>query len=271
MLHKIVATKKQEVERLRAEVSLAEMERLIADLPPCLSLKRRFLERRRPVGVIAEVKKASPSKGLIRDPFDPLAIARAYEAADVEGMSVLTDAPYFQGHLSYLRNIKEGLTKSIPLLRKDFLIDPLQLYEARAHGADVVLLIAAILDKKSLCWMAEEARALGLEILVEVHTAEELDTVLDAVEPDLLGINNRDLKTFTTSLATTLNLLGQLPQSTVTISESGIHSPDHIMTLMEAGIDGVLVGEHFMRQANVEQAVCSLVGHAAYASKGASR
>jgi indole-3-glycerol phosphate synthase len=260
MLYKIVAQKKQEIAALYERTSLAELERSVATLAPSLSLKRRFQERTRPVGVIAEVKKASPSKGLIREPFDPLAIAREYEAADVEGISVLTDEMFFQGHLSYLQLIKENIRKPIPLLRKDFLIDPLQLYEARAAGADVVLLIAAIFEPEQLKLLADEARAIGLETLVEVHTAEELDMVLNTIEPDLLGINNRDLKTFTTSLSTTLQLLEEIPASCVTISESGIYTPEQIARLHEANIDGVLVGEHFMRQADIGQAVYALVG-----------
>jgi indole-3-glycerol phosphate synthase len=167
---------------------------------------------------------------------------------------------FFQGHLSYLQLIKENIRKPIPLLRKDFLIDPLQLYEARAAGADVVLLIAAIFEPEQLKLLADEARAIGLETLVEVHTAEELDMVLNTIEPDLLGINNRDLKTFTTSLSTTLQLLEEIPASCVTISESGIYTPEQIARLHEANIDGVLVGEHFMRQADIGQAVYALVG-----------
>lgn len=260
MLRKIVAQKQQEVTRLYERTSFSELERQIADMAPCLSLKRRFLERSRKVGVIAEVKKASPSRGLIRDPFDPLAIARSYEAADAEGISVLTDEQFFQGHLSFLNEIKRALHKPIPLLRKDFMVDPLQLYEARAYGADVVLLIAAILDREQLHTLSKEAKELGMETLVEVHTAQELDEVLDVVEPDLLGVNNRDLATFNTSLATTFTLLERLPDSFVTISESGIHSAEQIARLAEAGISGVLVGEHFMRQSEIESAVCDLVG-----------
>ncbi|MBN6188608.1 indole-3-glycerol phosphate synthase TrpC [Aneurinibacillus sp. BA2021] len=260
MLRKIVAQKKKEVEQLYARTSIADMERQIASLSPCRSLAARFMNRNRPVGVIAEVKKASPSRGLIRDPFEPLSIARAYEAADVEGMSVLTDETFFQGSLAYLQQIRESLQAPIPLLRKDFIIDPLQLYEARAYGADVVLLIAAILDRRQLRTLAEEAKALGLETLVEVHTVEELATVLDAVTPDLLGVNNRDLQTFQTSLHTTFALLENLPDSLVTISESGVHAPEQIERLAQAGLDGVLVGEHFMRQSNIEEAVYELVG-----------
>ncbi|MFT9847573.1 indole-3-glycerol phosphate synthase TrpC [Aneurinibacillus sp. REN35] len=260
MLRNIVAQKKKEVEQLYTRTSIAELEHCIATLPPCRSLAKRFAERSRTVGVIAEVKKASPSRGLIREPFDPLSIARDYEAADVEGMSVLTDETFFQGSIEYLRQIRDAMQKPIPLLRKDFIIDPRQLYEARAYGADVVLLIAAILDRRQLHALAEEARALGLETLVEVHTAEELTDVLDTITPDLLGVNNRDLKTFQTSLETTFALLDDLPDSFVTISESGIHSSEQVNQLAQAGVDGILVGEHFMRQADIEQAVYDLVG-----------
>ena len=260
MLRKITARKVEEVAQRKQEVSQAELERIIMDQAPCRSMKARFTGRTRPMGVIAEVKKASPSKGLIRPDFDPLAIAGSYIAAEVEAISVLTDEDFFQGHLSYLRRIREEVAHATPLLRKDFLIDPYQLYEARANGADAILLIAAILTRDELMAMAAEAHALGMEALVEVHTAEELDTVLGAIEPDLLGINNRDLRTFTTSLVTTFTLLDTIPDSVVTISESGIYAPEQIAELATSGVDGVLVGEHFMRKQNVTEAVIELVG-----------
>lgn len=260
MLRKITARKVEEVAQRKQVVPQTELERLIIEKAPCRSMKVRFTERTRPVGVIAEVKKASPSKGLIRPDFDPLAIARSYTAAEAEAISVLTDEDFFQGHLSYLRRIREEVAHTTPLLRKDFLIDPYQLYEARANGADAILLIAAILTRNGLIAMAEEAHALGMETLVEVHTAEELDMVLGAIEPDLLGINNRDLRTFTTSLATTFALLEAIPNSIVTISESGIYAPEQIAELTVSGVDGVLVGEHFMRRDDVTGAVAELVG-----------
>ncbi|WCK56086.1 indole-3-glycerol phosphate synthase TrpC [Aneurinibacillus sp. Ricciae_BoGa-3] len=261
MLPKIVEQKIREVAALKERVSIKDMEQHIAGMAPCISMKERFLKRNRPVGVIAEVKKASPSKGVIREYFDPVDIAVRYGNANVEAISVLTDEQFFQGSLQYLTAIKHQLS-STPLLRKDFNIDPIQLYEARANGADAVLLIAAILEKEKLKEMANEAKNLGLDILVEVHTAEELETVLSTIEPDLLGINNRDLKTFTTSLDRTFELIKQIPAGIVKISESGIATRADIERLAEAGADGVLVGETFMRQPDVTGAVFSLVGPA---------
>lgn len=270
MLRKITARKREEIAQRKQETPQAELERVITTMSPCRSMKTRFTERTRAVGVIAEVKKASPSKGLIRPDFDPLAIAQAYTAAGVEAMSVLTDEDFFQGHLSYLRRIREEVAHTTPLLRKDFHIDPYQLYEARANGADVVLLIAAILTRAEMIEMTKETRALGMEVLVEVHTASELDMVLGAIEPDLLGVNNRDLRTFTTSLTTTFDLLADIPDSVVKISESGIYAPEQIAELATAGVDGVLVGEHFMRQADVTEAVVHLVGQT-HSHAGADR
>lgn len=260
MLHKIVEVKKQEIAHIRDSFSIAVAEKIIANLPGCTSMKKKFQERQRSVGVIAEVKKASPSKGLIRDPFIPIDIAKQYEQASVEGISVLTDRSFFQGNLAYLKQIRQQVTRDIPLLRKDFHIDPIQIYEARLNGADVILLIAAILGKKEMKELTEIARDLGMEVLMEVHTAEEIENVLDVIEPDLMGINNRDLRTFTTSLDNTFLLIEKIPSHFVKISESGIATTDDISLLQEAGVDGVLVGEHFMRQADVTQAVLDLVG-----------
>lgn len=260
MLHKIVKVKKQEIAQIRGDFSILAAEKVIATLPGCTSMKKNFKNRGRGVGVIAEVKKASPSKGLIREPFLPLDIAQNYEEAMVEGISVLTNRSFFQGNLAYLKQIRQQVTPGIPLLRKDFHIDPIQLYEARLNGADVVLLIAAILEKKQMKELAGIAKDLGMEVLMEVHSAEEIENVLDVVEPDLMGINNRDLRTFTTSVKNTLELIDKIPSQYVKISESGISTADDIALFQEAGVDGVLVGEHFMRQGNVTQAVLDLVG-----------
>lgn len=260
MLHKIVEVKKQELIEIREHLTYAAAEKVIANLPSCTSMKKRFQDRTRGVGVISEVKKASPSKGLIREPFFPIEIAQAYERANVEGMSVLTDRSFFQGNLAYLKQIRQQVSRHIPLLRKDFHIDPIQLYEARMNGADVVLLIAAILDKREMMELSGVAKDLGMEVLMEVHSAEEIENVLDVIEPDLMGINNRDLRTFTTSVSNTLKLIEKIPSQFVKISESGISTPEDIVRLKDAQVDGVLVGEHFMRQHDVTQAVLDLVG-----------
>jgi len=257
-LDKIVAVKKEEVERLRERTSIATLERGIAALPPTLGFRRALVERpNRPMGLIAEVKKASPSKGLIRADFDPTAIAAAYEAAGADCLSVLTDEPHFQGSNAYLTAVRE--TVKLPLLRKDFTIDPLQIYEARAIGADAVLLIAAILTKAEMKSFLAEASALGLDAIVEVHNREELDAAID-IGADLIGINNRDLKTFVTDLAVTERLMEHIPSDRFVVSESGISKPEEVTRLYEAGARAVLVGEHFMRQPDVAEAVEALMG-----------
>ncbi|GAB7387520.1 indole-3-glycerol phosphate synthase TrpC [Bacillaceae bacterium] len=259
MLHKIVERKRQTVAQLKAKYSLEALREATSPLPPARSLAQSVKGRMRDVAVIAEVKKASPSKGVIREDFSPLAIADAYERAAVEGISVLTDEPFFQGKNEYLTEIKERV--SCPVLRKDFIIDPIQIYEARLIGADCILLIAAILSAEELAAFHRLAKELTLDTLIEVHTEEELALVLESVpDLDLLGINNRDLKTFVTSLETTERLLPSIPRGIPVISESGISRREDIAALAAWGVAGVLVGEHFMRQRDPEQAVYDLVG-----------
>ncbi|GAA4708994.1 indole-3-glycerol phosphate synthase TrpC [Brevibacillus fulvus] len=258
MLLKIVETKQEEVRRLKAGTT---MQRLL-DQARTVSAPRGFHQAlansERPVSVIAEVKKASPSKGLIRADFDPLAIAKAYVEADVEAMSVLTDEPHFQGSLRYLQAIREHVPQ--PLLRKDFIIDELQIAEARAYGADCILLIAAILEKEQIAHFYQAAGSLGMDVLVEVHDQDELETVFSVISPKLLGINNRNLKTFQTDLATTGELIHLIPPEITVVSESGISRRADLERLQQAGARAVLVGEHFMRQADVAQAVIDLAG-----------
>lgn len=257
-LDKIVAVKKQEVERLRNDVGLAALEKRIAGLPATLGFRRALVERaNRPMGLIAEVKKASPSKGLIRPDFDPVAIAKAYEEAGADCLSVLTDESFFQGGNAYLSAVREAVR--VPLLRKDFTIDTLHVYEARAIGADAILLIAAILTKDEMKRFLTEASALGLDAIVEVHNAAELDTALD-LGADLVGINNRDLHTFVTDLAVTEQLLESIPNDRFVISESGLSKPEDVQRVSAAGAKAVLVGEHFMRQPDVAEAVEALMG-----------
>jgi len=260
MLRKIVEKKQEEIARLKAAVTTAS---LLADAKAIQDPRgfRKALETStRPVSVIAEVKKASPSKGLIRPDFDPIAIAKAYQAAEAECISVLTDEAFFQGSLSYLTRIHEAIDR--PLLRKDFLIDEIQVVEARAAGADCILLIAAILEPGQLRHLAQTAEALGMDVLVEVHDRSECNMVFQALEPKLLGINNRNLNTFQTDLAVTHEVIADIPKTITVVSESGISVPADIENVREAGARAVLVGEHFMRQADVEQAVLSLVGSA---------
>ncbi|GED51665.1 indole-3-glycerol phosphate synthase TrpC [Brevibacillus borstelensis] len=258
MLLKIVERKREEVAQLRAATSMAKLLQEAKEMQPAKGFGKALLHSSRPVSVIAEVKKASPSKGLIRPDFDPVAIAQSYAAAEVECMSVLTDTPFFQGSKAYLKDIRKAVSQ--PLLRKDFMIDPLQVVEARACGADCILLIAAILDGPQLKELAETATELGMDYLIEVHDRRELESVFQVVTPTLLGINNRNLHTFQTDLAATSELAALVPAGIPIISESGINSVDCVAYVQEAGARAILVGEHFMRQKNVTQAVLDLVG-----------
>ncbi|RXT13914.1 indole-3-glycerol phosphate synthase TrpC [Ammoniphilus sp. CFH 90114] len=258
MLHKIVEQKHREIELLKQQLDLKQAERLVMDLSPTRPFIDRLIHSHRPVSVIAEVKKASPSKGLIREDFDPLFIAQAYEEAQVDAMSVLTDVPFFQGSKEYLEQISQQC--QVPIIRKDFLVDPLQVYEARLMGADCILLIAAILTSQQLAELSTLAKDLDLDVLIEVHNREELELVLTSTHPGIIGINNRNLKTFETSLSTTEELLKYVPTGLPVVSESGIHSSDDIRYLEGLGVRAVLVGEHFMRQQNIRLAVEELVG-----------
>lgn len=197
--------------------------------------------------VIAEIKRASPSKGIIRKDFDPVQIADQYIRGGASALSVLTDERFFQGNLSFLEAIRPNAP--IPLLRKDFILDSYQLYEAKAYGADAVLLIAAALGPNRLIELLVEAEAIGLECLVEVHAEEEVRG-LAGKGVKIFGINNRDLVTFQTDLATTLRLVTHIPEGCVVVSESGISGTDEIRRLMESGVDAVLIGEQLMRAAD---------------------
>ncbi|MFD0680911.1 MULTISPECIES: indole-3-glycerol phosphate synthase TrpC [unclassified Paenibacillus] len=259
-LDKIVATKQQEVAALKSRISLSEMEQGIASLPACLGFEKALLSkgRNRSMGLIAEVKKASPSKGLIRADFDPVSLAQAYEAAGTDCISVLTDVDYFQGSNDYLSLVRRSV--GVPILRKDFTIDLHQIYEARLIGADAILLIAAILTTSQMKEFSATAKRIGLDVLIEVHDKEELDRVLELDAPTLIGINNRNLKTFVTDLKTTEELIAHMPKGVTVVSESGISQPSEIAYLQSIGAEAVLIGEHFMRQPVVEQAVHDLMG-----------
>ncbi|NGQ94563.1 indole-3-glycerol phosphate synthase TrpC [Brevibacillus sp. SYP-B805] len=258
MLRKIVETKKEEVARLHQRTSLQELMAQAAAMSAPRGFHRALQESPRPVSLIAEVKKASPSKGLIRPDFDPVAIARQYAAAKADAISVLTDQRYFQGDLAYLRQIREAV--DAPLLRKDFLLDEWQVVEARAFGADCVLLIAAILEGEHLRHLAQTAASLGMDVLIEVHDRAELETVLRHTTPQLIGINNRNLRTFQVDLQTTAHLIREIPPGITVVSESGIASPRDVELVRQGGARSILVGEHFMRQADIAQAVLDLVG-----------
>ena len=256
ILDQIVATKRREIERDRAAVSDAELERRAADLPPPRDFTAA-LSQPGAVCVIAEVKKASPSAGVIRPDFDPVAIATTYERHGAAAISVLTDVEFFQGSLAYLTAVKAAVR--CPVLRKDFVLDRYQLLEARCAGADAVLLIAECLPGDELGKLQRQAAELGLHTLVELHDAHELPRVLDC-GAKVIGINNRDLRSFDTRLEHTLDLLDNIPADRVVVSESGIRTRVDVVRLGNAGVRGVLVGESLMRAADVGAALDALRG-----------
>ncbi|MFQ5508434.1 MAG: indole-3-glycerol phosphate synthase TrpC [Leptospirillia bacterium] len=257
ILSRIVATKKSEVKAARAQDPLDGWKGELADLPPTRDF-HKALNRggQGAIRVIAEIKKASPSKGVIRDDFNPQELARAYTAGGASAISVLTDRDYFMGDLDYLRQVRE--VTDLPLLRKDFTIDPYQIYEARRYGADAVLLIAAILTDGEMRSFIEHADSVGLAALVEVHTAEELARAA-AVGARIIGVNNRNLDTFETDIETTYKLDAGMPEGVIRVSESGISERAQVARLEEAGIDAILVGESLMRQDDVEKALKKLL------------
>lgn len=256
ILDEIVAWKRREVADAKRRMPLDELETQAAEAPPVRDF-RAALAGPGPIRLIAEVKKASPSAGVIRADFDPIAIARTYQAHGAACLSVLTDVKFFQGHLTYLARIRASVT--IPLLRKDFTIDEYQVVEARMAGADAILLIAEILTTEELRQLRERAQALGMAALVEFHDPENLTRALDS-GANLIGVNNRDLTRFVTDLGLTLRLRNQIPRDVVLVSESGIRSRDDVIQLEEAGVQAILVGESLMRSPDLGQAVDDLLG-----------
>ncbi len=256
ILDEIVASKEREVAAARQRMPLEEMEVQAASAPPVRDF-RAALAGPGPIQLIAEVKKASPSAKVIRHDFDPVAIARTYQAHGAACLSVLTDAPYFQGHLSYLARVRASV--AIPLLRKDFLIDEYQVVEARLAGADAILLIAEILDDAMLVRLLERARGLGMSALVEFHDEANLPRVL-AAGADLVGVNNRDLKRFVTDLELTLRIRDRIPADVVLVSESGIRTRQDVERLEAVGVSAILVGEALMRAPDIGRAVEELLG-----------
>ena len=256
ILDKIVATKRQEIDAAKAARPEAELRAALDQTPP----PRDFfaaLAADGPIKLIAEVKKASPSKGIIRADFDPVQIATIYEEHGANCVSVLTDEPYFQGRLDYLRQIRS--TIRLPLLRKDFILDPYQVVEARVAGADAVLLIAECLDDVQLRTLFCEATQLKMTPLVEFYEPENLPRVLDA-GATLIGINNRDLRTFATNLDHTIRLRQRIPEECLVVGESGIHRHEDVQRLQQAGVDAILVGECLMANPDIGAAVDALLG-----------
>lgn len=246
VLKRIIKRKFEEIQERSAQVSIEQLadKALQADAVRgfCHAMDSKIAAGH--AAVIAEVKKASPSKGVIRDPFEPADIARSYEAGGAACLSVLTDVDFFQGSEAALLAARQAC--SLPVIRKDFIVDPYQVVEARAMGADCVLLIAAALEDDQMKRLYEQAVSLGMDVLVEVHDANELNRSL-ALSPMLLGINNRDLRTFDVSLETTLDLLDSIPSGTKVVTESGIMNASDVARMRAANVHAFLVGEAFMR------------------------
>jgi len=249
ILRRILARKAEEIAERERRVPLAALRDRAAVAPPVRGFHRALAARiaQGRSAVIAEIKKASPSKGVIRPDFDPVAIARSYEAGGATCLSVLTDVDFFQGADDYL--VQARAATALPVLRKDFTVDPYQIYESRALGADCVLLIVAALAPAQLADLHELARGIGLDVLVEVHNARELDAAL-ALDNPMVGINNRDLHSFHTTLETTFSLLPRIGDKRLVVTESGIQRVDDVLAMRGHGVHAFLVGEAFMRAAD---------------------
>jgi len=263
-LDKILAVKKNEIAAAQKSAPLDVLKQKIQNLPKCRNFYQAISKSHpRGINVIAEIKRASPSAGLIRKDFDPVALARTYESAGADALSILTDESFFQGHLSYLTHVKQ--ITALPILRKDFIIDPYQIYEARAAGADAVLLIAEALLPALLMDLLILAHSLTLTVLLEVHDLDSLLQVRSLAgfpqnNYTLLGINNRNLKTMQTDLNTSLRLREFVENPIPLISESGIREPAHVQRLIQAGFQGILIGETLMKSNDISAKFHELFG-----------
>jgi indole-3-glycerol phosphate synthase len=259
ILDDIAAYKREEIARAKAEMPLAALRSKAEAADPPRGFRDALLAQRDrgEFGLVAEIKKASPSKGVIRESFDVASIARAYRNGGATCLSVLTDGPSFQGRLEYLEIARSA--SALPVLRKDFLLDPYQVTEARAFGADCILIILALVDDAVAGELLAAARDHGMDALVEVHDRSELACAL-ALGADMIGINNRDLRTFETNLAITLDLAPQIPAGVLTVAESGLSSPADLERLAAVGVTTFLVGESLMRADDIAAATRALIG-----------
>lgn len=260
ILTRIIATKRSEITTNKITTPLSQLQDTLAHIGPTrdfVAAIRHQLSLQHPA-IIAEIKKASPSKGIIREHFDPVAIAQSYASAGATCLSVLTDEHYFQGANIYLQQARNAC--ALPVLRKDFMIDPYQIYESRALHADCILLIVAVLTDEELQELCTLAQSLDLAVLVEVHNEEELTRALKLPTP-LIGINNRNLRTFQTDLATTLRLCHNIPSDRIVITESGIHTQHDVALMRENGVHTFLVGEAFMREEDPGQTLKEIFTH----------
>jgi indole-3-glycerol phosphate synthase len=257
ILRKIVEAKRHEVERLKVELPVSELQDRIDARAAPLNFAGALMGDR--VRVIAEIKKASPTRGLLRDDFDPVGLANVYADNGAAAISVLTNAQHFQGSIEHLEAVQAAVhDRGVPVLRKEFIFDPYQVYEARAHGADAILLIVAMLSPSQLSELGDLARRFWMQPLVEVHDEGELKTALDA-DADIVGINNRDLRTFVTDLAVTDRLAGLVPSGKIVVSESGVSSRDQVDRVGRAGAHAVLVGEALVAAEDVAAKLRELI------------
>ncbi len=261
ILEEIVWQKEKEVTQMRERTPLVDLQKQIVDCPPTRDFVGALKQGKTQPALIAEVKKASPSKGVLREDFDAVAIARSYESGGASCLSVLTDEKFFQGSFANLKNIRAAV--EIPLLCKEFIIYPYQIYLARINGADAVLLIAAILEDKDLQYFLKIAKALGMATLIEVHTLAELDRVLALNGVTLVGINNRNLEDFSVDLQTTEQILEARNEvlkarEILVVSESGLHQPEDLQRVQQAGAEAVLIGESLVTQPDPGGAIANL-------------
>ncbi|MDH7498775.1 MAG: indole-3-glycerol phosphate synthase TrpC [candidate division NC10 bacterium] len=265
-LERIVTHKKEEIADRSAKIPLSELKRQVRDLPPTRDFRKAIRRGGRggkgeaplpAIRLIAEIKRASPSRGVLRKDFDPRALAREYAASGASALSILTDASFFQGSLADLKGARDWV--DLPLLQKDFLLNEYQVWEGRLWGADAILLIVALLEQEALQDLCQLALELGLEPLIEVHELRDLEKSLRA-RSRTIGVNNRDLKTFEVNLRTTLNLIKEIPEEKIVVSESGIWTRKEVVMLEEAGLDAILVGEALMRDRNPSRKVRELLG-----------
>jgi indole-3-glycerol phosphate synthase len=257
ILTKIIEEKKREVEIAKEKLSLDRVRKGLMVLPSQRSFKQA-VSREHQIALIAEIKKASPSAGVLRHDFDPLKIAQTYRAYGASALSVLTDEKFFKGSLSYIDKIKKEVY--LPILRKDFIIDRYQVYESKYFGADAILLIAGLLSRSELLEFSGICRELAMDALIEVHNEEDLAKAL-SIESQIIGINNRNLRTFEVDLEATSKLVRSIPEDKIIISESGIKKYEDVMFLKSLGVNAVLIGEAFMKSENIGGKVREIMGY----------
>ncbi|MCB9991443.1 MAG: indole-3-glycerol phosphate synthase TrpC [Rhodospirillales bacterium] len=259
VLNQICADKQAHIRTMQSQMPLSALEPLIQEQSPTRGFKNK-IEQKAQAGLpalIAEVKKASPSKGIIREDFDPVQIARIYESSGATCLSVLTDEPYFQGKDDYLKAVRANV--ALPVLRKDFMIDPYQIFESRALGADCILIIMAALSDSQAGELHAAALDLGMDVLIEVHDEAELERALPLASTAMIGVNNRNLGTLEVDINTSQRLYSMIPESAIKVAESGIYTHQELSTLYEAGYHAFLVGESLMRQDDIAAAVHTLM------------